>query len=290
VGSEARQESLVGTASTVTRWLLLEDPGPWGVEAVRDARMPGEVKQQLAERARRHRVRVVLIRRHGRSRPGGPRCFAVSAAVGDRWVQTTTLRDVAEVLDLDFAGFHTGHRLGLEAYDSALFLVCTHGRHDPCCAERGRPLARALAHSHPEQTWECSHFGGDRFAGNLVVLPEGLYYGRLDAESGPRIADQHAAGRLDLEHLRGRVTSSFAAQAAEWHLRSKLALAGLDDVRLQREASGDGRTEAYFSVGAERWRVTMRTTHAPPERLSCAATQLGAAPRFDLVGIEPVLS
>ena len=30
---------------------------------------------------------------------------------------------------------------------------------------------RALAEAHPEETWECSHLGGDRFAGTMVLLP-----------------------------------------------------------------------------------------------------------------------
>ena len=64
--------------------------------------------------------------------------------------------------------------------------VCTHGRHDACCAERGRPVAAALAAAHPEQTWEVSHIGGDRFAANVLVLPDGLYYGRVSAADAPR--------------------------------------------------------------------------------------------------------
>ena len=35
--SEARAESLAGTASTVRSFLLVEHPGPWGVDALRDA-------------------------------------------------------------------------------------------------------------------------------------------------------------------------------------------------------------------------------------------------------------
>ena len=47
-------------------------------------------------------------------------------------------------------------------------------------------MAAALAAAHPEETWEVSHIGGDRFAGNLLVLPHGLYYGRLDPAAAAR--------------------------------------------------------------------------------------------------------
>lgn len=288
VGSEARHESLMGSASTVTRFLLVEDPGPWGVEALRDARMPAPVKQQLAARARKHRVRLLLIRRHGRSRPRGLRCFAVSAAADDPWVQTTTMDDAVEVLGLDLAGFDSPDRLGIPAYDGSLFLVCTHGRHDPCCAERGRPLARALSRSHPEQTWECSHIGGDRFAGNLVILPRGLYYGRVDAVSGPRIAAANERGLLDLAHLRGRVTSGFAAQAAEWYLRAKLDLEGLDDVRLLHHAVRDELAETVFAVAdGTTWRARVRAVRGEPEQLSCRSVHMGRAPTYELLDIVP---
>jgi hypothetical protein len=288
--SEARAEPLVGTASTVTRFLLVEDPGPWGVDALRDARMPPQVKAHLDERARRHRIRVLLIRRHGRWRPQGLRCFAASVSPADSWIESTTLAGAEELLDLDLAALGERRSLGLPSYDQSLFLVCTHGRHDPCCAERGRPLARALATSHDDRTWECSHIGGDRFAGNLVILPQGLYYGRVDADSGPRIARAHEQGLLDLQYLRGRVTQSFVAQAADWQLRSRLRQTGIDDVRLLREVTAAGITEAVFAVrDGSTWSVRMRTTKATPVRLTCAATRLNAAPRFELLGIEPVL-
>ena len=60
-----------------------------------------------------------------------------------------------------------------------LYLVCTHGRHDACCALRGRPVALELDRVRPGRVWETSHVGGDRFAANLLVLPTGEVYGRV---------------------------------------------------------------------------------------------------------------
>ena len=44
-----------------------------------------------------------------------------------------------------------------------------------------RPSAvrRAARPDRSEWVWQCTHVGGDRFAGNLVCFPEGLFFGRV---------------------------------------------------------------------------------------------------------------
>jgi hypothetical protein len=76
-----------------------------------------------------------------------------------RWGELPTDEHLLEVL----SGSDPG-----EVSEEPIYLVCTHGRHDACCAVRGRPVAAALAAAYPERTWECSHIGGDRFAANVV--------------------------------------------------------------------------------------------------------------------------
>jgi hypothetical protein len=165
--------------------------------------------------------------------------------------------------------------------------VCTHGRHDPCCAERGRPLVRALSEAYPEQTWECSHLGGDRFAGNLLCLPHGISYGRVAAEDGATIATEYLLGRLDLAHLRGRGSYPFAVQAAEWHLRTRLGSTGVDDLVLTRYHVDRTDVAAVFATAAgASWSVQMRIAHAPPQRLTCHTTRMLAAPRFQLLQVD----
>ena len=123
--------------------------------------------------------------------------------------------------------------------EELLFCVCTHGKHDACCAEKGRPVAAALAAAYPEETWEVSHIGGDRFAGNALVLPYGLYLGRLDPESAVAAAADVLGGRLPLEVLRGRSCLPMAAQAAEIALFRHLgetAMAAVRVLRVRRDA------------------------------------------------------
>jgi len=52
VSSSARHEPQAGTASTFRRFLLVEFPGPWGVDALLDSRLPTEIGAELKRRAR----------------------------------------------------------------------------------------------------------------------------------------------------------------------------------------------------------------------------------------------
>ena len=69
--SLGRAEPSVGTASTVRAFLLVENAGPWGTDALRDARLPDEVKDGLRARSAAAGVRALLVRRH-RGAPAGP--------------------------------------------------------------------------------------------------------------------------------------------------------------------------------------------------------------------------
>ena len=73
-----------------------------------------------------------------------------------------------------------------------------------------------------DRVWECSHIGGDRFAGNLVLLPESLYFGRCDGPAAERVLAEFDAGRLDLARFRGRSTFTLVEQAAEHFVRTEL--------------------------------------------------------------------
>ena len=61
----ARGDSPVATASPAQRWLLIEQPGPWGRDALTESRFDAEVAPLLARRSRAENVRLLLVRRPG---------------------------------------------------------------------------------------------------------------------------------------------------------------------------------------------------------------------------------
>ena len=284
--SEAETEPLLGTASTITDWLLVEHPSPWGAQPLRQARLPAGLSDVLIGFERELKIRVLLIRRHGRRTGSTRACFAIHTGPDRPWMERADLEDVGDVATLDLGGLGRGGSVGLTASEDPLFAICTHGRRDPCCAERGRPLASALSKAFPVETWESTHIGGDRFAGNMVAFPHGFYFGRVGPAEGVDIAAAFAAGTLDLEHLRGRSCRPTDVQAAEQYLRAHDGLTGIDDVTVVDVSRAGPQTTTTFRTPRGLRKVGIRRELGPEERLTCHSDAMKRPPRFALLGIE----
>jgi len=287
--SLAADESLAGTASTIRHWLLVEHPGPWGRDGLIDARLPDGLGRELRALEARTGARVLLIRRPGRAAASDDRrvrCVGVDTR--DAWCGSAILDRIDDATSLD-----PRERRSFPANDiGPLFVVCTHGRRDPCCAERGRPVAGALGAAFPDATWESTHVGGDRFAGTMVAFPHGLYFGRVEPVEAAGIAHAYADGWIgSLERYRGRSRDPFPTQVAERAVREHLGLDRIDDVepvrRLERDAGIRHATDVVCATPAGRYRVRLERVPGAPMRLTCHASAEEARPVWRVLGIEP---
>ncbi len=154
-----------------------------------------------------------------------------------------------------------------------MLLVCTNAKRDACCALLGRALSGRLAEdaeTDPDAVWESDHLGGHRFAPTAVVLPSGYVHGRLDGPAARAVLREAAAGRVDIQHCRGRSTWSRPGQAAELALRAELQEYATDAVlvlgeRLLDPVPGDpahAASEGPGRAGATRcfWRRVTATS------------------------------
>jgi hypothetical protein len=249
--ADAAGDPREGTAPPAEQWFLVEHPGPW--PRVAHAALPEAAA--LDAWAHAVRGRVLMIRRPGREQ-------IVTGAVDGP-------------LDPTAAG---------EPHPGPLHLVCAHGRHDTCCALRGRPLAAALAAASPEAVWECSHVGGCRFAPALVLLPHGLVLGGVPASDGGRVVTDYAAGLVVPELVRGRSALVPAAQAAQHHARRATGALGVDDLRVV----------SVTAPATGRWRVELAGPDVVVDlteewvdagrRLTCSAPRPGRMRTFVLQG------
>jgi hypothetical protein len=257
-------EPLAATASRVDHWILVEYRGLWNRDAIAGSGLSDQVKWRLREqRAARPHTKLLFVRRtERRGRPQLAVMWGSSPEHGGR-VFGAEIESYEDVLHLDLTA--PGEPLA-----DPLLLVCTHGKHDPCCARHGRPLYQALAElAGDEWVWQVSHVGGDRFAGNLVVLPDGLYYGRVGPGEAWSVLEEHLAGRIDLAHYRGRSCYPSATQAAERVVRETAALSGIADLELVGE-----RPVVVFRGGGRLFEVDVTAAPGPLSYLTCSSETL----------------
>jgi hypothetical protein len=272
--SRENDEPLAATASRIDNWFLVEYRGLWARDALTGSGLSDQVKQHLLDQVRSvPHGRLLFVRRPDRR--GRPELVAFTAASkpDEIAVTRTEFADYEDLRGLDL--------LAGTAVEHPLFLVCTHGKHDPCCARLGRSLYEALRDElAPDWVWQVSHIGGDRFAGNLVCLPEGLYYGRVDRETAGPVLDEHLARRILIPSYRGRSIYTFAVQAAERVLRERTGLVGIDDLTLREVVRRNASTRVTFAAGAETHELRVDEERGDLTRLTCGSESLERPPRF----------
>jgi hypothetical protein len=275
--SDAHAEPLAATASRVDHWLLVEYRGLWSRDTIGGSELPASVKGHLrAQVAALPRSRVLFIRRPDRRREASISVYFGRTLEADHRFFALELSRYEELLELDFQAALTTRAATVSELAHPLLLVCTHGKRDRCCAKYGRPLYDELrAEAEPHWVWQSTHVGGDRFAGNLVCLPEGLYFGRVGRSSVWPLLDDYLGGRIDLAHYRGRACYPFPVQAAERRVREEAGACGVDDLSLVSfERTGDGEWTVAFRVraSADVHEVAVAAEFAEaPTYLTCSA-------------------
>ena len=287
-----QREPLAGTASQALGYLLIEQPGSWGRDALTESALDAKLGARLAAAARGVDAKVLLTRRPGRHpRVAADRFEVALAHAGPTpWIEVCHLTE-GQLAALDPAATTQATPPGLGTrVPGPRWLVCTHARRDRCCATRGRPIADTLAALHPEETWETSHLGGHRFAGTMLVLPHGLVYGNLDVAAATEVVTAHLAGRVTTAHLRGRARHRPLAQVAEIATRRLLGQEGIDAVTVCEEPVGTPQpggdpVQVIAEAPGHRVRVTIAARRGQPRPLSCDA-EAEAPTLLEVVGTE----
>ena len=284
--TQARQaaESLTATASFGRRWLLLEVARAWGPNAFRDS--PGldpVLGARIERRAAAAGFRLAAIRRPGRARYDGGhrhRWARVDATPGQAGVVWGEADGPAGYLTLPFDD------PGRPSPDIVV-AVCAHGRHDQCCATRGRAVAADLQAADPGVVWECSHIGGDRFAATLMLFPHAVNYGWADTLGARAMVAEYRAGRLLLPGLRGLAAYSFLEQAAQDAARlafGDLRVGAYPPARSGR--TGERTWEVLLDDPPGQVRVELAEALSAPLHSNCAATVALARPVFAVQAIS----
>jgi hypothetical protein len=295
-------EPIAGTAATARTWLLLEQPGPWGAQALTMSHLDPALGSALEKAAEGTGVRIALIRRPGRhadfGTPAVRQVYAAHTTPGNVWLHGATTHDPEQLLDLDFAALGKG---APQTFDAELqgrphtgdpvALVCTNGKRDRCCALLGRPLAAELAASGVEGAWEVTHLGGHRFSPTLLVLPYGYAYGRAQAPHVKEVLQGVREGRVVVEGCRGGSAWERPGQAAELAVRSAAREYTADALSVVRTDGSAPRWEVTVAhTDGRRWSVTVTQGASLPPRPESCGSALGSPARMDVVAVRELAS
>ncbi len=241
VTSRETDEQLFGTAATATTWLMLEYDGRWERKAYEQSDLPDAVIAWLArQEAALPDARVQLIRQNPRLAPDGIAFFVALARETDPLLVEFSLDEYEDLLTLDLSAIGTDDDPYVaQRRDEPLFLVCTHGKRDLCCALRGLPVYVEATELAGASVWQTSHVGGHRFAANLLSFPYGIVYGRVEPLHVAEIVEATRRGEVMPEMMRGRACYNEHVQAAEHFLRSATGIHALDAFEVVEAAPED---------------------------------------------------
>lgn len=275
-------EPLPGTATLTQFFLLLEHHGPWGARAFEESDIPEAVKTHLSGAVKSiSGARLQLIKTRAHQPTSGIAFFLAAARPESPALYEFHVEDYVELLTLDIQAVLSSQTQ--RQHEAPLYLVCTNGRRDPCCAREGpavfQVLLDGLPASNTSTAWETTHIGGHRLAANLLCLPEGLLYGRVSPADVPLILAVHQQGRLHLPKLRGRCAYPAPVQAAEYFLYRH---------------TGESRVEAFrfldsVEIEPGRWLIRFRERKSDTTYEVEVSRQERETPVYESCAMEKVI-
>jgi hypothetical protein len=211
---------------------LIEYTGAWKPRAIEDSDFSPRVKEWIAhQRATRDHFFPVLIRQHYRPLQEIT-CFVGIVREDRPLIYRFTFSDYEQLTSLDIDALAAGDpRYFANRSTQELYLVCTHGKHDMCCAKYGQPVYQELSRRVGKLAWQSSHLGGDKYAANIVYLPKSLYYGRMNVQDIDTMLSLHKRRQIYLEKYRGCTSYSYVEQAADFFIRTNAGVRTLNALR-----------------------------------------------------------
>ena len=258
----ASGEPMLGTATQVEVWLLLEYKLAWKPKAVQDNDLAAATQAWIE-------ATIAAIEATGRkARPQFIRRPEIDSAEINLFVAKDgrLLRhrshgyDAIAGLDVGAAEFER-----FEQVEEPQYFVCTNGQRDLCCARYGLPTYARLREVVGERAWQTTHLGGHRFAPNVLALPQGALYGRVFPDAVGDFVDTVENGALSVQHLRGRSAYPAVAQVAETRIHGERAL---------KAVNGE---QAVFETAAGTRAVQVRQADTPYQVIaSCGKSETEA--------------
>ena len=283
-------EQLFGTAPRVDHWFLVEYPKNWEKDAFEGSDIPNNVKEEFNNILNSFdNSRLQLIRNEFSEEKSITIYFAKSSEFEPK-LYKFTLEKFEDLLSLGLKDLiENGDITDLES-DEMLVLVCTHGAYDSCCGKLGIPVYDKLSRENGLTVWRSTHVGAHRFSANLVMLPEGIYYGRVDEKNYLNVLQSHLNKEIYLDCYRGRSCYSQPSQISDYFLRQQIKKYGIYDIRWEFERDRDEYIAVEFGVEDEDLVYSVNSialNNAIKIRTSCMDEEIKSIHQFYFYSLIP---
>lgn len=283
-------EHLYGTALEVKNWFLLEYSGVWKRDAFPQSALPEEVKEHLGGfLSSFEESRIQLIGGPGPS-SGDPAFYYAHSSEFSPKLYKFEIEKYEDILSIDLGELVESGEIEKFSCEERLALVCTHGARDGCCAVAGSGVYKELLKKEGISAWRTTHVGAHRFAANIVMLPEGIYYGRVNGENLEDIVSSHLRGEIFLDCYRGRSCFSQTSQVSDYFLRKEIEKLGIYDIRWEFEKDREDYTAVEFGVEGETTVYSINTVvmnSGVKLQTSCDSPEVTGIPQFFFYSIIP---
>lgn len=221
-------EDMFATSPRTHLWILLEYNDSWEEKAFNTCKIDSEVKNHIrAFAGTEPKSRIQLIKNPNNHDGANIRLYVVITRPGETNLYEFTLSSYEDILDIDFEK-SLKEKTPITKY---LILICTHGSYDECCSKYGLEIFNHLNGIQSDyEIWQTTHVGGHRFAANIVILPDGIFYGRVNPDNIDSIIETHSKNNLKLNTLRGICTNDPDVQAADYLLRKQKGVTGINHI------------------------------------------------------------
>ena len=246
--SSSAGEHLYGTVPRVENWFLLEYSDHWERDALESSSVSEEVKTELNKLLQTFEKSRLQLIKSDRSDNSNICFYYINSTEFDPKAYKFTLNSYEDILQLNLRELIEKGDINDSETDEKIALVCTHGSYDSCCGKYGVPVYNELQKNVELTVWNTTHVGSHRFSANMVMLPEGIYYGRVNTENLGEIISSHLKNEIYLDCFRGRSCYSQPSQVSDYFLRKELKKYGIFDIRWEFERDRDQHISVEFEI------------------------------------------
>jgi hypothetical protein len=265
--SQNAGENLFASVKRNRVWFLLEYPYLWGEKAFEESDLDEPVKDYLDGLLNQTPDSKLLFIKNQDSLFSEEINFfvGISAEINPR-LYRFQVDDYSDLLSIDLARLLSGKNTYNEKQvTEPVFLVCTNGKRDPCCAKFGLEVYNQLTEYVGGSVWQSTHVGGHRFAANVVCFPHAIYYGRFNVDEAKILLETYPRSIL-LDKYRGRACYTPEVQAADYYLRDYTNESDMDAFRhIDTHPIAQNQWSITFSASQDPYLYKLKIRSEPSE-------------------------